>query len=59
LSSSSFLASLVRIRSKILIGSLTAELVSYHGTSCGRRWDLDQKELDEEARRKPMKIEGD
>ena len=32
----------VRIRSKILIGSLTAELVAYHGISCGRRWDLDQ-----------------
>jgi len=35
----------VRIRSKILIGSLTAELVSYHGLSCGRRWDLDKKVL--------------
>ena len=49
----------VRIRSKILIGSLTAELVAYHGTSCGRRWDLDQKQRDEEAARKPMKIKGD
>lgn len=35
----------VQIRSKILIGSLTAELVSYHGLSCGRRWDLDKKVL--------------
>ena len=49
----------VRIRSKILIGSLTAELVAYHGTSCGRQWDLDQKVLDEEARKKAPKIEGD
>ena len=49
----------VRIRSKILIGSLTAELVAYHGTSCGRQWALDQKELDEEARKKAIKIKGD
>ena len=49
----------VRIRSKILIGSLTAELVAYHGTSCDRRWDLDQKVLDEEARKKAVKIKGD
>lgn len=49
----------VRIRSKILIGSLTAELVAYHGTSCGRQWALDQKELDEEARKKAAKIKGD
>ena len=49
----------VRIRSKILIGSLTAELVAYHGTSCGRQWALDQKELDEEARTKVAKIKGD
>ncbi len=35
----------VRVRSKILIGSLTAELVSYHGSSCGRRWDLEKKVL--------------
>ncbi|MDD3815394.1 MAG: DUF3108 domain-containing protein [Desulfocapsaceae bacterium] len=35
----------VRIRSKILIGSLDADLVSYHGFSCGRRWDLDKKVL--------------
>ncbi|MBW6520898.1 MAG: DUF3108 domain-containing protein [Desulfoarculaceae bacterium] len=34
----------VRIRSKILIGSLTAELVAYHGTSCGRQWNLGQQE---------------
>jgi hypothetical protein len=49
----------VRIRSKILIGSLTAELVAYHGTSCGRQWALDQKELDQEARKKAAKIKGD
>jgi len=49
----------VRIRSKILIGSLTAELVAYHGTSCGRPWALDQKELDKEAKMKPAKIKGD
>ncbi|MDO9042387.1 MAG: DUF3108 domain-containing protein [Desulfocapsaceae bacterium] len=49
----------VRIRSKILIGSLTAELVAYHGTSCGRQWDLEQKVLDEEARKKAAKIKGD
>ncbi|MFH2123695.1 MAG: DUF3108 domain-containing protein [Pseudomonadota bacterium] len=35
----------VLIRSKILIGSLVAELVSYHGYSCGRRWDLEKKVL--------------
>lgn len=49
----------VRIRSKILIGSLTAELVAYHGTSCGRQWNLEQKVLDEEARKKATKIKGD
>jgi hypothetical protein len=49
----------VRIRSKILIGSLTAELVAYHGTSCGRQWDLEQKVLDEEAKKKATKITGD
>lgn len=49
----------VLIRSKILIGSLTAELVAYHGSSCGRRWDLDQKELDKEAKKKAVKIKGD
>lgn len=49
----------VRIRSKILIGSLTAELVAYHGTSCGRQWDLDQQELDKEARTKAVKTKGD
>jgi len=49
----------VRIRSKILIGSLTAELVAYHGMSCGRQWALDQKELDQEARKKATKIKGD
>ena len=49
----------VRIRSKILIGSLTAELVAYHGTSCGRQWALEQKELDKEARKKAAKIKGD
>lgn len=48
----------VRIRSKILIGSLTAELVAYQGSSCGRQWNLDQKVLDQEAR-KAMKIKGD
>ncbi len=49
----------VRIRSKILIGSLTAELVSYHGTSCGRHWALGQKESDKESRKKAAKIKGD
>lgn len=49
----------VRIRSKILIGSLTAELVAYHGTSCGRQWDLDQLELNKEAAGKAVKIKGD
>ena len=49
----------VRIRSKILIGSLTAELVAYHGTSCGRQWNLEQKVLDEEAKKKVAKIKGD
>jgi hypothetical protein len=49
----------VRICSKILIGSLTAELVAYHGTSCGRQWALDQKELDKEAKKKTAKIKGD
>lgn len=48
----------VRIRSKILIGSLTAELVAYHGTSC-RQWALDQIEMDKEARAKAAKIKGD
>jgi hypothetical protein len=49
----------VRIRSKILIGSLTAELVAYHGASCGRQWDLEQKVLDKEAGKKALKIKGD
>ncbi len=49
----------VRIRSKILIGSLTAELVAYHGTSCDRQWDLEQKVMDEEARKKAPKTKGD
>ncbi len=49
---------LVRIRSKILIGSLTAELVAYHGSSCGRQWDLDQKTVDKTAR-KAARIKGD
>ena len=48
----------VRIRSKILIGSLVAELVAYQGMSCGRQWDLDQKVVDKE-KRKTEKITGD
>jgi len=48
----------VRIYSKILIGSLVAELVAYQGTSCGRQWNLDQKVLDKE-KRKTGKITGD
>jgi len=48
----------VLIRSKILIGSLVAELVAYQGMSCGRQWDLDQMVLDKE-KRKTGKITGD
>lgn len=49
----------VRIRSKILIGSLTAELVAYQGESCGRRWDLDQEEREKEEDGKGVRSEGD
>jgi len=48
----------VRIRSKILIGSLVAELVAYRGTSCGRQWDLDQRVLGKE-KKKTERITGD
>jgi hypothetical protein len=48
----------IRISSKILIGSLVAELVAYHGRSCGRQWDLEQKVLDKE-KIKAEKISGD
>jgi hypothetical protein len=49
----------VRIRSKILIGSLTAELVAYHGKSCGREWNLEQQELSKELQKKAVKIKGE
>jgi hypothetical protein len=39
----------VRISSKILIGSLVADLVAYQGKSCGREWNLDQEIIDKEA----------
>lgn len=48
----------IRISSKILVGSLVAELVAYHGRSCGRQWDLEQKVLDKEEG-KAEKISGD
>jgi len=48
----------IRITSKILIGSLVAELVAYHGWSCGRQWDLEQKVLEKEEG-KSEKIKGD
>lgn len=48
----------VRIRSKILVGSLVAELVAYHGKSCGRQWDVDQKVLEKE-KGKTEKVVGD
>jgi hypothetical protein len=48
----------IRISSKILIGSLVAELVAYHGLSCGRQWDLELKVLDKE-KRQSEKIKGD
>lgn len=48
----------IRISSKILIGSLVAELVAYHGRSCGRQWDLELKVLDKE-KRQSERIKGD
>lgn len=48
----------LRIHSKILIGSLIAELVAYHGTSCGRQWHLKQK-MRNNGDGMPEKIMGD
>jgi hypothetical protein len=48
----------IQVSSKILIGSLVAELVSYHGRSCGRQWDLERKAAGTEEVR-AEKVSGD
>ncbi len=48
----------IRISSKILIGSLVAELVAYHGHSCGRQWDLEPEAADKEEGKEEGKAES-